>query len=495
MARKYKCPFCSKSFVRDKLSAHISKTHSDMIDEDHEYTADRIVFDICNHKEPIGGGHSNCRICKKPTKWNQDLVRYDAYCSKECKNKARELYKENMLRVRGTYNLLEDPEWQETKMLANRKITDKYRWSDGTYKTYVGSYEKKFLEFCDNVLKIDSSDLVTPGPKIEYEFHGEKHTWITDAIYLPYKLVFDIKDGGDNKNNRSMPEYREKQIQKEKFITDQGQYNYIRLTNNEFVQLLQIFAELKMMYMEMDGDSMGKTISRIHESCTMEDNSMIFGALPPNWSSDVQIPGNCSSDLFVTSYKTKKNKDKSKYKKKKGIVVTNDIVSDKVLTVEDGHIVQYDSDELLEDCDIVVYKYTGPDKKDKLIQIYKDFKEGMRVPDNYFVTMLTGFDELLVQEQLDFSDTLSPVNLNIVSEMYETTISSLKMLKEHTPMLPLISFEDQEMAKTYLRGISEDVSIQQTPKGYIVYNKVKHKYSRPVGSIYDITPAMIDSTL
>ena len=28
------------------------------------------------------------------------------------KAEAREQYKKNMLRVRGTYNLLEDPEWQ-----------------------------------------------------------------------------------------------------------------------------------------------------------------------------------------------------------------------------------------------------------------------------------------------------------------------------------------------------------------------------------------------
>ena len=148
-------------------------------------------------------------------------------------------------------------------MLANRGISGKYKWSDGTYKTFVGSYEKKFLEFCDDVLHIKSDDLMTPGPTIEYEYNGQKHTWITDAIYLPYNLVFDIKDGGDNKNKREMPEYRAKQVNKEKFITDQGVYNYIRLTNNEFIQLLTIFAELKSMYIE-DPDKV-TTISRIHE--------------------------------------------------------------------------------------------------------------------------------------------------------------------------------------------------------------------------------------
>jgi hypothetical protein len=143
-------------------------------------------------------------------------VHYDAYCSDACKAEAREQYKKNMLRVRGTYNLLVDTDWQEKKMLANRGISGKYKWSDGTYKTFVGSYEKKFLEFCDGVLHIKSDDLITPGPTIEYEYNGQKHTWITDAIYLPYNLVFDIKDGGDNKNKREMPEYRAKQVNKEK---------------------------------------------------------------------------------------------------------------------------------------------------------------------------------------------------------------------------------------------------------------------------------------
>ena len=209
MSRKYRCPFCNKTYERDKLSSHIDNKHEEMINPDKEYTANRIVFDVCNHKEPIGQGKGICRICKQPTEWNENNVRYESYCSEQCKKQARENYKNNMLRVHGKITLLDDMEWQEN-MLANRSISGKYKWSDGTYKSYVGSYEKKFLEFCDNVLNIRSDDLLTPGPTIEYEYEGKKHKWITDAIYLPYNLVFDIKDGGDNKNTRDMPEYRNK---------------------------------------------------------------------------------------------------------------------------------------------------------------------------------------------------------------------------------------------------------------------------------------------
>jgi hypothetical protein len=54
---------------------------------------------------------------------------------------------------------------------------------------------------------------------------------------------------------------REKTICKEKMITNQGKYNYLRLTNNNFAQLLGILAEMKMKMIEED-DS--KTF-RIHE--------------------------------------------------------------------------------------------------------------------------------------------------------------------------------------------------------------------------------------
>ena len=55
----------------------------------------------------------------------------------------------------------------------------------------------------------------------------------------------DIKDGGKNPNNREMPEYRAKQNAKEKAIASSGLYNYIRLTDNQFDQLIEIMLDLK----------------------------------------------------------------------------------------------------------------------------------------------------------------------------------------------------------------------------------------------------------
>ena len=259
MGKRYKCPYCELRDERKKLIIHIDKRHEEMLPEG--YDGARIMYDKINHTD----GHGNCRVCKKPTPWNYKAQRYDTLCSNpKCKEAMREEYKKNMLRVRGTYNILNDPQQQE-KMLANRSISGKYKFRDGGIVTYTGSYEEKFLEFIDNVMEISSKDILMPGPTIEYWYKGEKHFYITDCLYIPFNAIIEIKDGGNNPNNKSTPGMiasREKTVQKEKIITDRGEYNYIRLTNNEFTQLIEFFMEIKE---KMLNDDPSMTV-RIHET-------------------------------------------------------------------------------------------------------------------------------------------------------------------------------------------------------------------------------------
>ena len=478
-ARKYKCIFCSKTFERDKLSTHIDKCHSEMLNDDKGYTANRIVFDICNKKEPIGAGKGSCRICKKDTEWNEDLVRYNAYCSETCKRKAREQYKQNMLKVYGKTTLLDDMEWQENKMLANRGISGKYKWSDGTYKTYVGSYEKKFLEFCDNVLHIDSSDLVTPGPTIYYEYEGQEHTWITDAIYLPYKLVFDIKDGGNNKNNRNMPEYRAKQVQKEKFITDQGEYNYIRLTNNEFVQLLTIFAELKMLYLEEDKP---KTISRIQEHM----GPALAGGMPVGMNSP-------QPHAFIVNYLNKETFDRD-------YAISNDISSDYVVVRDKKtrKLKKVKSEKLLdENTSCNIYKYTG-DVSKLLREVYYVYKNGIEVSNDYIPCLFTEFDCILSDDQIEYSELLEEVDIAKINEQFKTNLATMNfqlesVLNKQCYIFPVLDPVKYEYKKIILKEY-QDVSILQSIDGkYFAMNKINGKRTRGVESIYDINSNMLNS--
>lgn len=256
MAKMYKCPYCDKRLDRPKLITHIDKVHSDMIPEG--YDAIRVVYDYVN--KTTGG---KCRVCGSPTAWNGH--KYNVLCGNpKCKEYLREQYKKNMLRVRGTYNILNDPE-QQKRMLANRKISGTYIHSDGGKIPYTGEYEKKFLEFMDNFLQFPSVDIMSPGPTMEYTYNGQKHIYIPDFYILSLNCIIEIKDGGDNVNNRqsaSMTASREKTIEKERLITSQGVYNYLRLTNNQFEQLIDLFMEMRMKL--MNGDT-SKTV-RVNES-------------------------------------------------------------------------------------------------------------------------------------------------------------------------------------------------------------------------------------
>lgn len=477
--RKHKCPFCSKSFERAKLASHIDKYHDDMLNPDKGYTANRIVFDMCNKKEPIGAGQGICRICKKPTDWDEDSVRYKSYCSDKCKQQARENYKDNMLRVYGKTTLLDDMQWQEDKMLANRSISGRYRWSDGTYKSYVGSYEKKFLEFCDVVLHLDSGDLLTPGPTIYYEYDGKEHTWITDAIYLPYNLVFDIKDGGDNKNNRDMPEYRSKQLAKEQVITDQGIYSYIRLTNNDFVQLLTIFAELKEAYMN---DTEPKTISRIHEHTAVG----AIGGIP---SLDSE-----NHNVFITNYMNKNTFET-------GFAISNDIATDTVVVRDKktGKLKKADSKELLEDCEFTIYKYIGNDSEAILRELYETYKSGQYVDYQYLPCLVTEFQEVLTDDQLDFSTLLEEVDFDRIEENYNSIAATLQyqieaVMSGKKPMVfDVLDPVKYEYKNNLLREYSDLTILQSLDGKYFAYNTISCKRTKGVDSIYGITETMLKS--
>ena len=219
------------------------------------YTPSRVVYNAINKKD-----HGSCMVCHKETKWDEDKQRYNSLCDRpKCKQEYVKIVRSRMIKKYGTHNLLTNPEFQK-KMLENRSISGKYKFQDGGSVGYVGSYEKKFLEFMDTFLHIKSYDIISPGPNIPYMYKGKEHIWITDFLYEPYNLVFDIKDGGDNPNTRDMKDYREKQIAKEKAIAEYGDYNYIRLTDNKFEQLIHIFMELK----EKVDD---KPLISINESC------------------------------------------------------------------------------------------------------------------------------------------------------------------------------------------------------------------------------------
>lgn len=259
--RRIACPLCRRKDFKDKLIRHIEKDHEDIIGD---ISAEQFLYDKTH---PSSG---KCIVCGNKTDWNEKTGKYHRLCSNpRCKEEMRAKFKKNMIRVHGKVSLLDDAAHQ-AKMLANRSISGTYVYSDGTKFTYTGSYEHKAIEFMDKVLHCSSKDIIMPGPVIDYtDQYGNSRQWITDIYYVPYNLIIEVKDGGDNPNNRQMDEYRAKQVSKEAELIKLGEYNYLRLVNNKFVQLMEVLALLKDQ--EINEPNTDNKIIRINESAVYDD--------------------------------------------------------------------------------------------------------------------------------------------------------------------------------------------------------------------------------
>lgn len=247
--RKYTCPYCEKKRTRDQLPGHLERNHLDSLPEG--FTPLRMTFHIVNHK-PLDYTRP-CRICGGPTQWDEHKGRYNFLCEKKsCHDAWVKKMKETMGDKMGSNRPTATKEGL-AKMLAARKISGTYKFQDGGEHSYVGDYEKETLKFMDQVMYIKSEDITTPGPFLEYQYEGKTHYYIPDMYYIPYNLIIEVKDGGKNpNNNKAMAEVRRRSIAKEKFIIENTDYNYLKLTDKDFSQLLSVFADLKMHLIDND---------------------------------------------------------------------------------------------------------------------------------------------------------------------------------------------------------------------------------------------------
>lgn len=248
-SRKYTCPYCKKSRTRDQLPGHLERNHLDVLPEG--FTPLRMTFHIVN-KKPLDYTRP-CRICGGATQWDEHKGRYNFLCGKKsCHDAWVKKMQETMGDKMGSNRPTASKEGL-AKMLVARKISGKYKFQDGGEHTYVGEYEHETLKFMDQVMSIKSEDVTTPGPFLEYQWEGKTHYYIPDIYYIPYNLIIEVKDGGKNPNkNQAMAEVRRRSIAKEKFIIENTDYNYLKLTDKDFSQLLSVFADLKMHMIDND---------------------------------------------------------------------------------------------------------------------------------------------------------------------------------------------------------------------------------------------------
>lgn len=436
--KKYKCPYCELRATKLDLTYHVDEEHEDLIPQG--YSAARIVFNHVNKKE-----HGTCIQCGKESPWNEKTWKYDRLCgNKKCHENYIKSFRTRMVDKHGKEHLLNDPEKQK-EMLANRRISGEYKFKDGGIRSYCGSYERKLLEFYDTVLNVHSKDIMTPGPTIEYEFEGKKSFWITDIYYVPANLVHDVKDGGNNPNKRQMDVYRSKQDAKEEAIAKMNKFNYIRLTDNNFQQLLLILAELKEQLLDKKTDSF---IIRINES------SATAGAMSAEKDAYI-VPYLMNNSFIGTAFST-----------------TRDMKE--LYVIQNGKKVKTNP-LFLKDYEYSVLKFKGDYNIEDLLENEEQYNTF------YF------YEALANKRCLDIRQILLDENFEEVVDIYTEAIL-LQEIKENSllnavnrkNLLPLVSLEDTNKRDKLLYEYS-NLNILQNDEGYIVYNTLTNESS----SIYE----------
>lgn len=491
--RRIACPLCRRKDFKDKLIRHIEKDHEDIIGE---ISAEQFLYD----KTHPGSG--KCIVCGNKTDWNEKTGKYHRVCSNpRCKEELRAKFKKNMIRVHGKVSLLDDAAHQ-AKMLAHRSISGTYVYSDGTKFTYTGSYEHKAIEFMDKVLNCNSKDIIMPGPVIDYtDQYGNSRQWITDIYYVPYNLIIEVKDGGDNPNNRQMDEYRAKQVSKETELIRLGEYNYLRLTDNKFVQLMEVLALLKDQ--EINDPTTTNKVIRINESAVYDDRFFTIDDTD-KFKDDIDIPieydiirrlsdlkeyaarehmgvgaiggivGTIDGNMLVqyTPYRHSFSGEKD------GFGVVDDKKSAKLRVKSDNDETEIvDKEPFLQDKFYKSYRH----KRDRVtwenaINLYEEITGKVMLSKDQLE-----YDDDFTESDLDRDNKLTLMNAiySIESELYDTS-------------LPLCDILDVNIAKSKLKEFPEGTMIMEDNNGYFAVDLESKIRTKSYKTILEIeAPAFV----
>lgn len=241
----WRCPDCTNKYTSMNLCfKHVRMVHGDLIPEG--MPVEQYCFNKWHKKD-----FQLCVICKKnKTKFNIDAMRYERFCSPECKKKAGEIAENNLKKKtgKGRKDRLNDPETQR-KMLKNRTISGTYTFSDGKTKIdYVGSYELHFLQWYDHEYKGSPNDIMECPFTFDYIFEGKKHVYIPDFYIPTLNLIIEIKDGDESNNtNKAIIETSfKKEKLKDEAVKKCGKFNFIKIRDkiyDDFLEVVQIIAE------------------------------------------------------------------------------------------------------------------------------------------------------------------------------------------------------------------------------------------------------------
>lgn len=239
--KSFKCPLCSKKYVtKQSLYDHMENNHKENLDG---LTAAHFYFDFRNHNYTHKG---RCTECGKETIFNEKTEKYNRLCNNpKCKeNYVAKFRKRMYAKGRDPINDLKDSK-RQLQMLENRKISGKYKWSDGKIFTYTGTYEKDFLEYLDKVLQYPSVEVFSPAPQVfKYKLDGKNHFYIPDIYLRDINLIVEVK-------GTSYYQQRDKVVEDTKkeavlnYRDNDKKFNYLIVYDKQYEKLTETINELR----------------------------------------------------------------------------------------------------------------------------------------------------------------------------------------------------------------------------------------------------------
>jgi len=340
-----KCPICTKKYQYKKdMVHHISLRHARQLPDN--MSPAKFLFSSTHGGRTTG----KCRICNNDTHFDEQIGRPAILCSVECKKAFASVAQSRNINIHGVPHLLNNQDHQ-MYMLSKRKISGEYEWSDGKTKIpYVGSYERKFLEFMDIFIGINPMYIHAPSPfHFEYEFEGETLTTTQDYYIDILDLIVEIKHGGDNPNNHHKIQAVDvkKDKAKEDAIKKNTTHNFIKIVDNKFGPMLKMMFQL----IENEQFESKKRLFVVNESSQVLETQGIAAISPIATNLVGREIDYKQKPLFVTVF----NDDNDNYKV--GMSLEN---ADDVIVYHKNNFQNLKECDLsLQGQDYIVYRYIG----------------------------------------------------------------------------------------------------------------------------------------
>lgn len=246
MAVLHKCPFCTFKYKdKDKLYVHMKDDHEEDLQN---LTPKHIYFNYRNRaRYSLYNMFGKSVVSNKPTLFDEVTGRYQRFADQADKDLNTKKFEERMMRVYGKKRLTDDIEKQR-EMLHSRKIASKYMFSDGGEITYVGSYERRFLEHLDLELGISSNDVLAEPLQmvVPYRYKDKDRQHMPDFYIIPMRCVVNIKNDSKPRRDLLEREFAQDRAINKHLIQGKGKgRTYLKIVENDFREFDKLFEKIK----------------------------------------------------------------------------------------------------------------------------------------------------------------------------------------------------------------------------------------------------------